>query len=492
MSSEPELQISSSDQKKAESLGLLLLAQMMRSTSITEQVIGTLEPEHLSKASGRSAFGILFFAIKTHYNKHKSIPDEAALTIELNTFCDKYQAARPEVVEDVQDLLPTFFAFRPRVTAQSEPMAMAFAEELVTRYVHQPAATELLSTALASSEIGQELVSGLAKKLTDLEGQMLSSGGGVSVNATMSMTLDESGERVHTGVPWVDARLGGGNGPILGSVLGIIAPQGHGKTSLGIQLGVAQALQQRHVLLILAEEGISKAIRRRIMACATDIPTTELEKAKDKPLDAVGDRNPIAVAEKLAAVDKYLHIVDMVNKPRDIESALSEINKLQRRGQPPTYVYVDWAGPIAQSMLIRGYKGMEFKNKYDALKALATELALIAQRTNTIIAVSHQMAASHVKKGWFAENDQYCAMECNTFTEMFKYVMVVNPIHKATGLMWMTIAKSRDDPAVKRFIVKLRGEVSKFYDVTTDYEPNVTKGRGFKLKNKVQNKVPTE
>jgi hypothetical protein len=139
-----------------------------------------------------------------------------------------------------------------------------------------------------------------------------------------------------------------------------------------------------------------------------------------------------------------------------------------------------------------GFKGMELRTQYDALKVLGMELSQVAESTKTIIAVSHQMAGAQVKKGWHADTDQYCAMECSTFTETFKYVMVINPREKKSGLSWLTIAKSRDDPVSTRLIVKLRGELSQFVDVTNDYNTNPSKATGFRVKNTNKPSVPTE
>jgi hypothetical protein len=460
----------------------------MRSAGIAEQAFRVIDPEHIKLAGGRAAHAIIYFALKKYYESYKQLPDDAALSIELQTFCTQYQAARPEITEEVSDLLPTFFEFRKMVTSASVNRAYGVIQHIATKFVHRPVVNEILSNALAS-----ESISGIAQKLTDIEAQIAATSGTSSESGISMMNLEDNGERVTTGVPWIDARFGGGRGLVLGSVLGILAGQGHGKTSLGIQLGVSQALLQRHALLILAEEGISRAIRRRILACATDIPTPELEAAGDDPMKAIGDRNPIAVREKLAAVDKYLHIVDLVNKPGDLDTGINEIYTLQHMGMSPTYVYVDWAGPLARKMTSTGFRGVKYKSPYDALKELAMQLAIAATRTNTIIAVSHQMSASQFKRGWYAEADQYCAMDCNTFTEMFKYVMVINPRHKDTGLSWLTIAKSRDDPLTKRIIVRLRGEVNKFFDVTNDYDPNPSKAKGFRKKaSSGDKKVPTE
>jgi len=466
----------------------LLLAQILRSKSIAEQAFRVLEPDHLKQAGARSAHVILFFALKKYFKQHKITPDDAALNIEVQAFCDAYQSSRPEFVEEVNEVYVNFIAFRPRVTDQSAPMALQIIQQIANQFIHRPAVNELLTNALA-----KESISGIAKQLTDMEAKIASTAGRSSIDGVASLDMsDAGGARVTTGIPWVDARFGKGAGPVLGSVLGIIAPQGHGKTSLGIQLAVSQALQQRHALLILAEEGLSKAIKRRIVACATGISTPELEAAGDIVAAALGSRNPLAIKEKLAAVDKYLQVVDLVNKPVDLEAALNEITTLRLSGRDPTYVYVDWAGPIATKMRSVGFKGMELRTQYDALKVLGMELAQIAANTNTIIAVSHQMAGAQVKKGWNAVVDQYCAMECSTFTETFKYVMVVNPKEPKSGLNWLTIAKSRDDPPGTRLIVKLRGELSQFVDVTNEYNHNPLKATGFKVKNSTKPAVPSE
>jgi hypothetical protein len=70
--------------------------------------------------------------------------------------------------------------------------------------------------------------------------------------------------------------------------------------------------------------------------------------------------------------------------------------------------------------------------------------------------------------------------------------MVVNPKEPKSGLSWLTIAKSRDDPPGTRLIVKLRGELSQFADVTNEYNNNPSKATGFRVKNTNKPSVPSE
>jgi hypothetical protein len=415
-----------------------------------------------------AAHSILYLAIKTHFDTHRICPDNAALHIEVDKFCAMYGAGRPGLVEEVTSVFAAFKIFKEGVNELSEPIARDVISKIAKQCIHQPAVEELLSSALA-----QKTVQGLGQQILELEAKVAGIAGGVSKNNLGEHEPPSQGARVLTEIPWLDARFGDGNGFSLGSLLAILAGQGVGKTSLGIQLGVSQALAQRHSLLVLAEEGLSRAVRRRILAGALGVSTVELEKyEKAKTPISVAIRempNRAALESRLSALNKYLHVLDIVNNPGDLSSISSEIEAMRLSGKQLTYVYVDWAGPLAEVMLSKGFRGMVFSKKHDALKALAAELALTAARTNTIIAISHQMAGAQFKRGPMFENDQYCAADCSTFTEMCKYVLVINPRDPKSGCNWLKVAKARDDAAGAKLIVKLTGELSQFSDVSDKY-----------------------
>lgn len=424
--------------------------------------------------------------MQKHHKEHGCCPDEGAFHLEVSAFCDGYAVGKPALVEEVKVVFREVMDFSRIVDDRSNGLTVKIISTIVQKCVHVPAMNELLNDALVRQKL-----SGLGQQIVELEAKIASTAGSTSVSGVSSFTEIETGDRVSMGIPWLDSRIGQGKGPVLGSVMGILAGQGTGKTSLGIQMGVAQALQQRHALLVLAEEGLSRTIKRRILACTTGIPTTELEAAKDD-VQAAAEKhgNKTAVAERIAAMDKYLHVLDLVNGRGDLSRIFAEIDSLKMEGKHLTYVYVDWAGPIADRMMGAGYNGMQFTKRYDALKILASELAFNASRSNTIIAVSHQMAGAQFKKGAFAESDQYCAMDCSTFTEMFKYVVVINPKDPKTGISWLKLAKCRDDPAGVKILVRLRGELSQFYDVTNDYD---VMGKNFKKKHGVKtDNIPKE
>lgn len=442
----------------------IFLAQVLRSSSIAELACHTIMPEHLKSAGATRGQALIYRIIKDYYDANKICPDDGVLIAEIGKFCSMSLGGRPDVLEDIKEEFTQFKRFRPNVDARSEPHIRVMIKTIAERCIHRPAMEDLLNTALTN-----KTMEGLGKQIQDIEAKQAAISGGMSFNRIISTPSEVTGERVSSGIPWLDSRLGDGKGPVNGCGVGIIAGQGVGKTALGIQLAVAQALQERHTLLVLAEEGLSKAVKRRIISCATGVATTELEAAKDD-LEVVtkASSNPVAMAKRFAAVDKYVHVLDLIKNSGDLDAIISEINAKKLSNSDLSYVYIDWAGPIADRMLQRGNKAL--KSKYDALKMLQGEIAQCAARNNIIISISHQMAAKQFKMGPRAENDHYCGQDCNSFTEMLKYAFVINPRDINTGISIFKIAKARDDKPDVKIPIKLKGELSQFVDCSAQFE----------------------
>jgi len=442
----------------------IFLAQVLRSPSIAELACQLIMPEHLKSAGATRGQALIYRIIKDYYDAHKICPDDGIFLAELARFCALSASGRPEVLEDIQEEFAQFKRYRPNVDARSEPHVRGMIKSIAEKCIHGPAMEELLSSALSHKNL-----EGLGKQIQDIEAKQAAISGGLSFNNIISTPSPAAGERVSSGIPWLDARLGNGRGPVNGCGIAIIAGQGVGKTAMGIQMAIAQALQERHTLLVLAEEGLSQAIKRRIISCAIGVSTVALEAAKDD-LDVIAkaSENPVAIAKRFAAVDKYVHVLDLVKNSGDLDAITGEISAKKLSNSDLAYVYVDWAGPIADRMLQRGNKAL--KSKYDALKLLQSEIAQCAARNNIIISISHQMAAKNFKMGARAENDHYCGMDCNSFTEMMKYAFVINPRDSTTGISIFKIAKARDDIPDVKIPIKLKGELSQFVDCSHQFE----------------------
>lgn len=250
-------------------------------------------------------------------------------------------------------------------------------------------------------------------------------------------------------------------------------------TSLGIQLAVNQALQGNDAMLVLAEEGLTKPMQRRIISCVTGCPTKHIEQAHQLE-DAIKSAgvDVLTARKKIALAEKHLHVYDMIRNPGGVDDVIAEIHNHKRKFPSLTYVYVDWAGPIARRMEQQPRKGQPHTMQ-SALKELADSLARTAAELNINIVTSHQLAPAKVAKGPYAEPSQYDAAECRGFTEMAKYALVINP-RTEDGVSICSITKSRDDQPPDKFILRLRGEISTFMEVTDQFE-----WRGKKIKNKL-------
>jgi len=236
-------------------------------------------------------------------------------------------------------------------------------------------------------------------------------------------------------------------------------------TTLGISLSINQALQQRHTLLVLAEQGMDKSVTRKIKAASLGCDYTLFAKHADN-LDAVLKEANIEreIADKrIEAVNKYLHYMDLIKDPGGVSTIITQIEHMISNNMKPTYVYVDWAGKLAD-MLMGGSDGIEFRTKFDALKYLASQLTETATRHNLIMCISQQMSAANVKKGFYADNGLYCAADCHSWTELFRYVITLNERDPLTEMQSLCIPKSREDEPPDPMVVRLRGEFCDFQD----------------------------
>ncbi len=449
----------------------LLLAQMVRSPTIRDLAVEMIEPRHFTdqRVGGTPVQGIVFSIIKSYAQEHGLAPDGAVFLVELERYLTRYfnsESKRQKVIAQSK----RFLALIDLTTENSEPLARKVLQHIVESCVFKTAVDEAIHEYKETGAL-----SVLRDNILEVESRQSVMHGGLSTNHILDLEIEEAGERVSTQLPWLDVRFGKGAGPALGSALGIIAPQGHGKTTLGIQMAVSQALVGRHALLVLAEEGMSLQMRCKIFGCALGLDWTLIEAAPppkfvDKVIYAVRDAriDSKTAGRKMAHVSEYLHVLDLVAKnavPDALEVTDGEIQLLRSKGKKPTYVYVDWAGIIAAAREARG--GL---SKREELLNLAYGLSNQAARHNSILAVSHQMSPADERKGPFASHTVYCGAECKQFTEPFKYVFVLNPREPNQGYQIMQVPKSRNDEPPEKCIMQLRGELASFYDMSSKWE----------------------
>ncbi len=455
----------------------LVLAQMLRSPALTDLAIAKLDGQHFAAKTigGGVVHAVMFNVIKKFVQEYKVLPDDLSLKAELHAYLLKYIPI-PEKRQQLMVAVENILLLKQLCKPEGEGLARRVISHIVEVEVVAPAAGRLIVEAQSSGKF-----TGLAQKLQELEAQQQSVDGGRSFADILSLDMSDRGQRVQTYVPWLDARLGKGRGPVLGCGIGILAPQGVGKTSLGMSICTAQALSGQHTLLALAEGGYDQSIKNKITGCALGIDYTLLEQMSIEEALNKSGVNRLLAAKKLDAIAKYFHVLDLAKLGGGIESVVAEIATMAAAGHRPLYTYVDWAGVMAarDELVAAGKKSMEA-----ALKHISYTTTDAAAKYNVMIAVAQQMAADNVKKGPFAENDQYCAAHCRGWTEPFKYVFVINPTRvepkTRRRLNIFAMPKARDEPVPERFVVQLRGELATFQDMSTEWD---IKNKNFKTKN---------
>lgn len=428
------------------------------------------------RIGGSTAQACVFNTIKGYYQQYGNVPDAAVVLVEVKRVLERFSRHKDKS-ERLLGEVHRILGVTKLVTDKSEPLARKAVAHILDTCVHKDAVEEEIDLYRESGDLAA-----LRTRLTEIESKRAaSSGGGLSITGLLGLELGDVGQRVSTNIPWLDSRFGHGLGPVLGCTMGIIAPQGHGKTSLGVQLAVSQAIAGRHALLVLAEEGMSLSMTSKIFACALGIPypmIADSAGADGKQPKVLAERveaaikasgvDPLLAQRKLAMLERHLHVMDLVARgitPEIAHMIEAELQSLRAQNSAPVYTYVDWAGKIVESIISQSGNTKEHE-----LKALTSTLSTAAQRSNSIIAISQQMAPAVVKKGPYAINDMYCAADCRAFTETCKYAFVINPRDPRTRFSIMRVPKTRDDPQGDYLILHLRGELSSFHDMTDDWE----------------------
>ncbi len=251
---------------------------------------------------------------------------------------------------------------------------------------------------------------------------------------------------IPTDCAFIDRLLHEGRGPMAPGVVGVLGPQGGGKTTLGIQLVVQQALQGNTAVLVLGETPYAEpSIKRSILSCATGISTEVLETVNDdlKAAAKLAREAYARVQERAHALVEHLKCIDLAGTNTGMDAVGKALSERHSVGTRPTLVYIDGAGAIAERMLSTRSRGGPMSTK-QALQALAQKASELAIQYSTLIFISHQMAADAVERGPFHDNNARCAADCPTFTGACKYVMVLNPPDVATGVQRFSIPVAPD------------------------------------------------
>lgn len=441
----------------------LLISQCFSSDAVAGLALRELDGVGIKKCGASSVQAVLFDIIREYFNKHKVLPDAPTLRAEVGTACTEFYFSEKQSAKLHKELTEIIEIASQVEEKKFLPLAKEMVATVASEAIFKPAVKELLATPSQTGELGD-----LVQQLGDIsraQNRVSMSG---NVQTGIFSEEDEAGLRMTTGLPLLDSMFGEGAGPVTGSLLGIVAPQGCGKTTLGIAIAVAQALLGRHVLLVLAEEGRSKTFNAKLAGAATGIPYEEIARKGIQQAIEESPQDKMLLRKKLAMVNEHLHTYDMVSTQTiagGAEAIAATVEDLDARGKKPVYVYVDWAGPIATA--IEGSEGGR-RNRTTVLYDLSNDLYVQAQRFDNIYAISQQMSPSRGAKDPFVIPDVYCAADCTMFTAPMKYAIVLGQRHNQSGgYQVLTVIKCRDDAVVgMRVPIKLEGEIPRIVDMS--------------------------
>ena len=446
----------------------IVLGHMLRDASFAATAC-RLEPNMFKHPTvgGTRSHVVLFYIVKKYYLKYTTLPDMSAITAEFKRLST--QSSSATVHSEFEQLCVDVV----KVEAGSLPLAKEVIRHLADECMLRPGITQALSEATIHRSI-----SGLQEKLNQLSlaQKMFDKPKAIDI---VGDPIEEDGERCSTFIPWMDAMFGGGRGIVRGSTMGIISPQGGGKTTYGLWLGVSQALSGHAAHVVLVEEGMTRSMRCKIIGAAVGIPygdiDSNLSKCGNNLLQtAIMCGKDLGISEelirlKLSNLAKNLHVTDAVKEQSyGLKDFLQANDQLLEDGKDVRYMYIDWAGILATRLM--HFKEYEKHNKESVLKSISYDVSAYAQRTNTIVAVSQQMGSTFAGKGAFARHDMYCAADCRGFTEPMKYVFCINQKDTNSDLSLFQVVKSRDDVPNQTRILHLQGQYPRIIDVSDRWE----------------------
>jgi hypothetical protein len=447
----------------------IVLGHMLRDVSFLQRAVHLTSDMVKNPAMGGTrAQALIFTLIKRYYREYDTVPDAQVVRAEVRSLLAKVQHKEMElIIEQVEATL----AIALVVTAASAPLADAVVQEIARVCITLPSFEKALTEAKVSKSVGD-----LSVKLKELEVASQLFNPSVA-EADLFGSSAPPVARVSTMIPWLDARFGGGAGLPRGLGVGIIAPQTAGKTTLGIMLAVAQALSGRGAHLALFEEGLTTSVKAKICACATGIPWPQIA-AKyeelgdiDAAVIALGIDQGIPaemIRMKLQLLKDNLKVTDGIASPEvGLEEMFIQNKKYLDRGLDMSYLYIDWAGILADSMLhMKKYSKL---NLEQMLKHISIRVAQHAEETGTIVAISQQMSVADVKRGPFATHNMYCASDCKMFTAPLKYAFAINERDKKNNLSLFQTIKTRDDAYPSPLVLEMQGAIATFRDVSDSW-----------------------
>ncbi len=308
---------------------------------------------------------------------------------------------------------------------------------------------------------------------------------------------EDDKEVISTGVPFVDALIGGGCKP--GEVATLLGATGSGKTTLGVQIATAVARQEyfsgrNGKSVYFSYEDTGQVIAERAIACAADIPrsrlrtitgplgeslNTALEPQPYELTRFTGDRESLrGERERFEAAKKWLDdnliIADFSGRTGQVNTGCHGIPEivqfLERLNADIRFVIIDWAG-----LVVRRY--LEAKNARDLQSAVIHQLTMFCDNCHRLIAgpfkcpvlVIQQLAGRVNAKSPTTSLTNADAEGCKSFNVNAWHSFTLGTKDRSTNVVRFDCIKTRSDKSYGYRLLYLDGDFGKFEDVSRDY-----------------------
>ncbi len=444
----------------------VIIVQMLRHKQFLVDACKELKPDYFVPYGGDSSHTLLFSIISDYFKEYGTAPDWGTIYVQVAAAVKRFfQDPNDPAVLLIYDGMIRICKASPGYDEQSLPLAYALQNKMVKKCRFEVQTQEAIQSAIVSNQF-----EGLGQVLSEFELKAKALTGGLSISGDdLDITEEERPVRLAMGLPWFDKLFGDGKGLVVGSGVGICAPSGMGKSTFGYQVGASMALQGKHVLYAIFEEGATGTVKRCLRSAITGIPTTTFEKCADDCRKAAELEGLSAemVVEKVKLQKQYIHVMDMTVLPGTFDTIESELRTLAQKGTPPSIIYLDYAGRIAKRIVDEAAAQRRKLEMEATLREVGLLTNDIAKRYNAVAFIATQMAGSSIEKGASASVDMLSGQGAKLFAEALKYFITISPKDKATSLQTMRVGKARNDPSDKQVILKMDGAGVGFNESTT-------------------------
>ena len=274
---------------------------------------------------------------------------------------------------------------------------------------------------------------------------------------------------IPTGVDWIDYLSGGGH--CSGELIGVLGPQGGGKTMTATSMLIAQAKQRRHCLLLTYEQSVLGDVSNRLYTrlfndnegdLMRDLVDSRHPELRGKRVDVEFFRRyrysewPDIVKERYKELNQrygaYVHSMDFAKdvdirdpKPqgtrgvKDIEAVL---DVLEKRGQKVDFVIIDWLWPA----VTRWFYNQTSTRIGDELKAAVQflyALKAMTEKKNVVTFVFHQLDSEHTRSSPQVQPNCTNAWNIKSFSQVMVHCYVIGNRDKESQVMWLGNDKAR-------------------------------------------------